>query len=576
MFVCLTLWLPLSILGEEYPHPSGWLPSDAVIYLEFPSLKPIVDFVLEPETQLKAKQVPQIAEFLQSPQFAQISAIVRYLELRLGRDWKTLLEELFGGRLVLTAFPREGVVAVLDTQSAELLERLHQLILEHAREEARKLGDPGRVISRSYKDVTAWTPDGGKTIYVLLGRRLILSNRGELLRNMADIRERGGAGSLAEKESFRKAREAIPAEGLAWVFVDVAATRGAQPDGRWVRPVRSNPLLALLAADNLEALGSATWLAGALKISEGQVALEIRSDGQLPSGDRPTSFSLPNAQAGCLPNIEVPRRLVALTLYRDLAKFYSAKDELFPERTSGLIFFENMMGIFFTGRHFSEEVLPHLHPEIRLVVAAQEYDPKYGVPDVPIPAMAIVFRMKDPEIFTPMAEEAWQKALGLINFTRGQQALPGLILDRAEYQGIRYFVAAFPTTSLSEEERRHIRFNFKPALARYEEHLILSTTEQLARDIIDYLRRDSTAEHGRLAGRSLALETSREGILRLLEANRESLIMQNMVEKGHDRKQAEQEVGGLFLLTRLLGQLKAEMGRTENSPWLRLELGLPF
>ncbi len=30
---------------------------------------------------------------------------------------------------------------------------------------------------------------------------------------------------------------------------------------------------------------------------------------------------------------------------------------MFPERTSGIIFFENMMGIFFTGRDLTEEVL---------------------------------------------------------------------------------------------------------------------------------------------------------------------------------------------------------------------------
>ena len=41
-------------------------------------------------------------------------------------------------------------------------------------------------------------------------------------------------------------------------------------------------------------------------------------------------------------------------------KFYAAKDTLFPDRTSGLIFFENMMGIFFSGRDLTDEVLAAL------------------------------------------------------------------------------------------------------------------------------------------------------------------------------------------------------------------------
>ena len=55
---------------------------------------------------------------------------------------------------------------------------------------------------------------------------------------------------------------------------------------------------------------------------------------------------------------------------------FPSKDELFPERTSGLIFFENMMGIFFTGRDLTEEVLAETGSDIRVVVAEQQYDPQ--------------------------------------------------------------------------------------------------------------------------------------------------------------------------------------------------------
>ena len=35
-------------------------------------------------------------------------------------------------------------------------------------------------------------------------------------------------------------------------------------------------------------------------------------------------------------------------------------------------------------------------PEVRLVVAAQEYDPAVGTPQVQIPAFAAVFRLRHP------------------------------------------------------------------------------------------------------------------------------------------------------------------------------------
>jgi hypothetical protein len=99
---------------------------------------------------------------------------------------------------------------------------------------------------------------------------------------------------------------------------------------------------------------------------------------------------------GALPNLSVPRQIAGLSFYRNLHQFYAAKDDLFPQRTSGLIFFENMMGIFFTGRDLTEEVLAELTPEIRLVVAQQEYAPEVGTPDPQFPGFALIFGMKPP------------------------------------------------------------------------------------------------------------------------------------------------------------------------------------
>ena len=66
-----------------------------------------------------------------------------------------------------------------------------------------------------------------------------------------------------------------------------------------------------------------------------------------------------------LPNLCVPRQIAGISLYRDLNAFYAAKDQLFPERTSGHDFFENMMGIFFSGRDLTARSSARLGPEVR-------------------------------------------------------------------------------------------------------------------------------------------------------------------------------------------------------------------
>ena len=192
--------------------------------------------------------------------------------------------------------------------------------------------------------------------------------------------------------------------------------------------------------------------------------LRATVDGKTTARNGIAAFAWPQAAGdGALPNLRVPRRIAAGSLYRDLHAFYAAKDNLFPERTSGLIFFENMMGIFFTGRDLTEEVLSETRPEVRFVVAEQQYDPAIGTPQVQLPALAVVFRLRHPEQAAEMTEEAWQKAIGLVNFTRGQKAEPGLILDRESYAGIRFTVGHFSAVGQKGKTDLPTRFNTQPS-----------------------------------------------------------------------------------------------------------------
>jgi hypothetical protein len=275
-----------------------------------------------------------------------------------------------------------------------------------------------------------------------------------------------------------------------------------------------------------------------------------------------------------MPNLSVPRRIAALSFYRDLHGFYAAKDELFPERTSGLIFFENMMGIFFTGRDLTEEVLAETGPEIRFVVAEQVYDPDVGTPAIQVPAFAAVFRMPNPDKFGPVMEEAWQKAVGLINFTRGQQALPGLIIDRPTHGDTKYTVAYFSASSDDEKSALDVRFNFRPAVAMPGEYLILSSTSALAGDLIDALENETARPNG--VTHSL-VELDGVQLASILEANRENLVRQNMVNEGNTRQQAEAQIGVILLALEQLAGIKLDVGAKDgvSRAELAIELNLP-
>ena len=332
-------------------------------------------------------------------------------------------------------------------------------------------------------------------------------------------------------------------------------------------------MAALLLAAYADALQGSAWTALELDCPDGRLCLRLNGTGE-PVRGGPKAFAWPTtAGDGTLPNLVVPRQVASLSLYRDLRHFYANKDALFPERTSQLIFFENMMGIFFSGRDIAEDVMGAVDPHVRLVVAEQAYDPAIGTPSVQIPAVALIFRMRDPKRFGIIAEEAWQKMLGLVNFSRGQKAQPGLIIDRLDHSGVRYSCAAFSHAEEKDKSNLDARFNFRPSVVHHGDYLIFSTTDGLANDLIDALAKPSPKP---IAAINSLLEIDGPRIASLVEANRESMIRDNMVKKGQTREQAEKGVAAIPAIARALGAATLRMGAPDGKMVAELNLSLPI
>jgi len=233
-----------------------------------------------------------------------------------------------------------------------------------------------------------------------------------------------------------------------------------------------------------------------------------------------------------------------------------------------------MMGIFFSGRDLADDVLSETEPEIRVLAARQKYDEEIGTPKTQIPAFAAVLRMKNPEKFSLVMEEAWQKAVGLVNFTRGQKAEPGLIIDRPTHGDTQFTVARFAAPKVEERTDADVRFNFNPALAMPDGYLILSSTEGLARDLIDAVKKEASET---LAGidevHSLA-EVDGTSVATILLANREQLVRNNMIEEGNSRDQAEMAIDSLVAIVSHLGRTKFEIRNESGATQARFVIEL--
>ncbi|MCP5517794.1 MAG: hypothetical protein H7A45_11135 [Verrucomicrobiales bacterium] len=550
---------------------SRGVPDAAIFSFEVWRPQALLDPLLDPAMTERVEALPVWPAFSASPQFRQLTDGVRFIEMAIDADWRKATRELTAGGMLFAAAPGERAVLLVATENEERLRKLHEIAGQITRSEARKAGREDPVRAEEIDGLTRWTFNG-KEAHTIVDGRLVAASDPATLDAVLRTMKAGEAGTLAASAPYRAACAAVGDEAVAMAYVNLRVLRSAPAVAQALAGSNENPLAALLVAGLATGLKQADWLAVGFYI-EGRalVARTVLGPGSGPA-DGPASVVLPPAgRAGALPNFAVPGQIAALSLFRDLHRFYAAKDELFPARTSGLIFFENMMGIFFTGRDLTDEVLARLGPEIRLVVARQDYPAAAGAPEPELPGFALVLPLKDRE-FKLILEEAWQKALGLVNFTRGQKAEPGLILDRPQHRGLTMTVARFSTAGLAPEDRGDTRFNFQPTLAMPADFAILSSSESLARKLVDAVQA-GPATGLPLGGSHTALQLDGGRLAEVLRANHEPMVRGNMLKEGHTRAEAELAIDTLLALVGQVRQasLTLQGGNGPSEASLRIE-----
>ena len=566
--------LQTTTAGQTLPPAIQWIPQDAVIVLELSEPRALLEVFTNDKATAAVTALPLYQEQALKPQFKEFLNIINFIEITLDTDWRTGLAKLTGGGITFAVCPEDTVLLIIDAEDEHMLERLHEFFLNIARAEAEKKGQSNQVASTEYDGVTAWTFNGEEA-HAIIGKRLVFANRSEGLKAVLKLRAEAKGASLVSNPTYQAAKRAAGPDVIATVFTNLKPLMQLPKVARLLEQQRNNPLAALSFAGIVEAVRDSNWLALGLHVEDSKLVFRASVDGKTVAPTSPAAFALPNKPGeGVLPNLSVPRRIAALSLYRDLHQFYAAKDDLFPDRTSGLIFFENMMGIFFSGRDLTNEVLAETKPEIRIVMAEQEYDPAIGTPQIKLPAFAAILRLRHPEQFNEVAEEAWQKAVGLINFTRGQQALPGLIIGRPIQGETQFTVAAFSTVEIEDKTKLDQRFNFRPALAMTGEYLILSSTDGLARDLIDALSRETEHTVKPFAEIHSLVEIDAAQLASILEANRETLVRGDMVKKGSTQEEAETGIDMLITVVKFVDHVKLSIGTHEGLTQARLEMKL--
>jgi hypothetical protein len=520
------------------------LPASTVLYAELSQPKALLATVLDHPLVKKVEALDAYRQATADPKYVQFRAIVTLVEGQLGQGWRQALESITAGGIHLGFDGKTQSAALLvRAENAEALAKTYGTLARLAEDDARRKGNPAPWQTTTYRDITVYRND--KAAWGLLGPWLVLVNKPELGKQIVDRYFDGGGDTLASAAIYRQVKDRMAGK-TAWAMVDLAAVRSAGLAKELFRGKAENPVAELLLGGALADLAKAPWAAAALDVKPDHVlaTLAVAHDPAWIGPEREYYFG-PQGTGRAPPLASLPETLFSLSTYRDLGAMWQRAGDLYDEKTQDqLAQAESGLSTFFSGKDFGEEVLGATRPEVQLVAVRQSLAEATRQPAVKLPAFALIFRMKEPEKVQPEFRRTFQSLIGFLNVVGAMNGQPQLDQETATVGAAQIVATRYVADkTLPPDQPGKVQENFSPTLAFAGERMIVSSTRKLAESLATATQDDAHIS----SENSLARLDGR--VLRdVLADNREPLIAQNMLENGHTREKAEQEVNGLLAI----------------------------
>ncbi len=568
------VWVVCSVLGAETPKSIGLIAADAPVYVEVTRPEAIIDRASSEHLQFLLKAVPGYDRALDDPKLKEFLQVVEFIAGQLDTTPTQAIRDLTGGGVVLGIEGENQAILVVTPSDPTFLQRAHDKLVELARKDAADKGNPDPIKQKEYRGITGYsvTP---KEAHAIIDGMLVITSGGEMLKTVIDRVQDGfsKAKSIAANDRWSSRRDALGAEDVAWAFVRLDRLRELDP--KRFAPEKIDPGVKFLFGPWIEAAREGDWASLSLAWTENRLGAELAVASPAHGYSDTYKRYIPPSGQGALPLLTPPGTVASLSLWRDLSAIWEVRTEIFPPETvQGLAQLDTVAGQFFGGRDFETGVLGALKSDWRLVVARQDVSKMNPVPDVKLPAFAIVIGL-DPEDedFAQRLKVAFQSFIGLANLGAAQQKAPPLMLGTEEFEGVTISKSTYmpPKDGLPAGEPVHQRFNFSPSAVQVGNHFVLSSSLGLAKDLVHVLQ---SPGESKASEATFLVEAEGKEVGGLIEQNRERLINQNMLEKGNSKEQAAQEVDLLKTLVEYLNHATLSVRDTEGGPSFQLNFDL--
>jgi len=515
------------------------LPASIVGYLEVPHSGKVLDLVLDHPLTAEVIKAPEYQQALQTPGYQKFAAALKQVEDRLGMKWREAVGGLTSGGLTVGFdLPTRGSVIIAQAKDEQLAQKAQATLIELARDVAKEQGNPEAIKQDEHRGAAVYS--AGEGHLAVVGQWLILSNKKPLVLAVLDSYH-GQGETLAADQQFQTVSKARSGSPAAWLYVDLRVLRLTGILKNALSKKSDNPVAEIVAGGVLGALPDAPYVTATLDLSASRLKLTASLPCDPKTVAKSREFYLgPEAAGRAPPLLATKGTLLSLSTYRDFASLWRHAPDLFDEGINAK-FAEAESGLttIFAGRNFRDEILGNVEPGVQLVVARQEFPQEGVTPAIKLPAAAAVFRMKDPVQTARIFKITFQSVIGFLNVAGAPNGVDPLDFNSERFGDVLVVSSGYlPPTDEKARGEAGLHYNASPTVAFVGDRFILASAKPIAMQLVEQIQREEPAA---LGANTVVRLDGQVGLAALAE-NREPLVAQNMLQKGHDRTAAEQEI----------------------------------
>jgi hypothetical protein len=265
---------------------------------------------------------------------------------------------------------------------------------------------------------------------------------------------------------------------------------------------------------------------------------------------------LPQKDPGSLPLLQPPRTFASLSYFMDLGEFWKHRDKIFNEQQAkALDDAEKQSAKFLAGVKLST-LFQQMGNHQRVVFTTPASSPYKTAPSTKIPSFAVVFDMRDPQFAKSM--NFILRGVALVGTFASKS---GLKMVEEQHSGCNLVCYYFPENKPFEGDPNGVRFNFSPCFTTVNDQLVMSSTVELGKDLIDEIKRGSmdTAQPATMRTQLYAT-----GAAQALRDGEEQVLTQLILTQALPPGAAKEEVRKIIALVERLGVVGFEINYGQN------------